>query len=138
MKLIKLNNGNYRIVDGAASIEGSWGQIRARMLYEFEIDPKQLSKAADDMRARDNDVAEFGIGGVFIFSYSTCLERKVRAELRAIASVRKEFFKLAKVSAGAPETKQAYDRLMFLYFAQDVEGNLLLLGEDTVAHKIAA
>lgn len=130
MKLMKLDSGLFRIEEGATAIEGSWAQIRAQLLYEFEIDPTQLERALDDMREKGNDVADFGVGGYFQFSYGSCVERKVIAELRAIAAVRREFDALAKREPTSPETKQVYDRLMFLYFAQDVESALLLLGAE--------
>lgn len=129
MRLTKLENGRFKIIDGATTIEGTFPQIRAQLLFEFEIGQDQLDKALDDMRDKDNDIAEFGIGGCFLYSMSTRLDRKIRAELRAIHEVRQEFYMLSREDADSPETRQAYDRLMFLYFALDVVGNLELLGE---------
>jgi hypothetical protein len=129
MKLVKLDNGKFRIEDGAVVIEASWPQIRAQMLYEFEIDPAEIDRAIEDMREKGHDVADFGIAGVFILSYASNLERKVKAELKAIQSVRREFHAAQTRERNGPEAKQAFDRLMHLYFTQDVDGNLLLLGE---------
>ena len=138
MKLIKLDSGVYRIEDGPVMIEANWGQIRAQLLYEFEIDPAQIDRAIEDMRAKGHNAADFGVGGCFQFSYPTCLDRKVRAELRAIQAVRAEFHQYQQHEQNGPEAKAAFDRLMHLYFTQDVDGMLLILGEFEQQYEVAA
>jgi hypothetical protein len=129
MKLVRLENERFKILDGPVQIEGAYPQIRAQLLYEYEIAQAELERAEEAMRENAHDTAEFGINGFFTVSYSTFLERKVKSELRAIASVRKEFHALSQYQPGGPETKMVFDRLMHLYFSQDVDGALSLLGD---------
>jgi hypothetical protein len=138
VKLLRLDNGQYRIEDGSVTIEGGWGQIRAQLLYEFEIDPAQIDRAIEDMREKRNDAADFGIQGYFQFSYSTTLERKVKAELMAILDLREEAHTLSVTSKGSPMEKDAYNRLLNMYISFDAAGTLLLLGEELYADDIAA
>lgn len=130
MKLVKLDDGIFRIEDEGKLIEASWPVIRQSLIVDFDIEPDQLTRALDEMRERNHDVAEFGIlNRTFMYSYASTMERKVKAELRAIRDVRIEFHKAQLEQPNGIIAKACFDRLMSLYFTQDVDGNLLLLGE---------
>lgn len=131
MKLIALVDGYFEIQDDSTRITGTLPDIRKTMTENYGVHAAELQRGMRDMIARGNNVAVFGVNGTFIHSFSTSLDRKVRAELRAIQAVRKEFHALKSVNPDSAEAKQVYDRLMFLYFAQDIDGTLELLGEDT-------
>jgi hypothetical protein len=127
MKLVKLASGTYRLSDEGSSVEGAWPVIQARMQYEFEIEPDEIDRAIKDMRAKGTDVAEFGLNGLFIYSYHASRKKYVLAELRAILTLRQEFNAQFKVEPQGPETKQAFDRLMNVYMSLNVEAVVELL-----------
>jgi hypothetical protein len=129
MKLIRLDSGQFRIEDEAVTIEGGWAQIRAQLVFEFELDSAEIDRAIEDMRDKGHDVCDFGIGGNFQYSYSTSLDRKIKAELRAILALREESHTLSVTAKGSPMEKDAYERLLNIYISFDAEGALLLLGE---------
>lgn len=129
MTLIKLGNGLYRIQDEHVTIEGQWSQIRAQLLFEYEIPNEELEMAIDDMNQKGNDCADFGLDQHFQFSYDSKTQRNISAELKAIAELRLEFFKAFKRNPRSIETQQAAERLQMLYISLNVEGCLLALGE---------
>jgi hypothetical protein len=117
MKLVKLDNGVFRLVDEGNSIEGAWPVIQARMQFEYEVDPDEIDRAMQDMRAKGTDVAEFGINGLFIYTYHAGKKKYVMTELRAVIALREEFNAAFRESPNGPETKQAFDRLVNLYIS---------------------
>jgi hypothetical protein len=135
MKLIKLDSGRYRIEDESVAMEGLWNNIKETLVVDHGISPAQILRAIQSMEEKGHDAADFGVQGYFQFSYPTSLDRKVRAELRAIRAVRVEFHLAQAKQANGPEAKAAFDRLMNLYFSQDVDGNLLLLGDVSYAQQ---
>jgi hypothetical protein len=135
MKLIKMENGNYQLIDGAVTIEGSWPTIEARMRFEYEIEDHEIERAKDDMQTRGNDIAEFSVRGMFLISYSTSARRNAVAELKAIRDLRMEFHVLFEKDRARNEdpmepsaaTKEAANRLQNMYIVLNVDALLVLL-----------
>lgn len=127
MKLTKLSNGMFRLTGDGHSIEGAWPVIQARMQFEYEVDPEEIDRAMQDLRDTGNDVADFGVSGIFIYSYRAGKKRYVVAELKAVSALRQEFNEAYQKEPNGPETKQAFDRLMNLYMSLNVEAVLDLL-----------
>lgn len=61
MKLIKLNNDRYRLVEDNVKIEGTLDLIEERLINQGLASFEELDDALLDMTARGTNVAHFGM-----------------------------------------------------------------------------
>lgn len=127
MKLIRLGNGVYRIVDQGKSIEAGYAKVTTLLRFEYEVDLEDLNAAIEEMSATGNDGAEFDEYGWFLRTFSVVKERNIKIELEAVKSLREEFDAEYKRGPESRATKDAYNRLMSLYMSLDVDGVLKVL-----------
>lgn len=128
MKLIKLEFGMFKIVDGAKAIHGNWGKIESILRFEYDIKQEEIDLAFECAEEHGDDIMHFGvIRGMFTHSSKSSDVSSVLAELKAIRSLREEFSVEYKRSEDGPDTRAAWDRLVHMYMVLNVNRAIELL-----------
>jgi len=127
MKFYKLGNGRAKLVGMGFTFEGELAQV-TELLQERGMDWETVGFMLAEMHRKGHDAAELGdLAGDFEYSYSSGEMKGVLLELEAIRSLREEFANLHRQDPTARETRDAWDRLMNLYFSLNVDEALDLL-----------
>lgn len=129
MKLIKKPDGKYVAVDRGVQIEGTWEQVASTLVVTYHYEGEELDSAKVLMDSLKHDTADFGIAGSLITTYSSVSVERILLELNAIKQARQIFKEEHAVNPESLLTKTAYDRLMYLYFALNVDAVIHALEE---------
>lgn len=115
------NNGKYVANDRGIQIEGTWDQVSKVLVDTYGFEQDELNAAKAVMKHHKHDTADFGLNGFLIMTYSSNGVENMLSELEAIQTARQIFNEEHSVNPESQQTKAAYDRLMYLYFALNVD-----------------
>lgn len=128
MKLVKMLNGNFKLVlDSGSILEGDRALVARHMWEELEVGEDEIEFAIAELERTEMDTAHFGIQGTFIYCSNSTLVKNVLAELKAVQSLRQEF---AEIYRGNPNDLYVHDtgtRLLNLYIALNVDAMVQVL-----------
>lgn len=124
MKLIRISQDTFRVIDDAVLFEGTLSETENYMIESRGVESHEFAKALECMLRAGHDSASFGIDRTFIISFDSSAANNYVLELKAIDHVRRE---LRSVPPLSPEFNDAGDRLAYLYMALNVRGLLEIL-----------
>jgi hypothetical protein len=124
MKLIKLRQNRYQVLEDNYAFEGSWADTYTYMVHDLDMDSDDIQFAMAEMQSKGHDTAHFGVNYLFTHTSQSVAVKHVLTELRTILELRREFHKSAQECPDSPLTRDTFNRLMSMYMAQNVEAAL--------------
>ena len=97
MKLIKLNEGRYRVVDANFTFEGKWSDVFDVLHEDMAIGAEDIVAATDCMEKHEHKVAVFGVSYSFIATQPGDDTRSSEIRMRVQKSLSAEYGERGKV-----------------------------------------
>ncbi len=128
MKLLKLGNARYRVLDGNISVEGDRAQCVAYMT-ENGVLGREILVGLEVMQAKGHNEAEFGVNGTFMYTLQSEPEPTLLEQLQMIQELRQQFHSEYIRSGKSDAANEQFHALYNAYVQLDVEALIKALTE---------